>query len=436
MLRTLIISLFFLLFAACNKTESVKDTFPMPQWPVSLEAQAGWDTSLSREVLYDKMLGSLVGSAIGDAMGGPTEMWGRDYIQAQWGYVDTLDVLTREGSAEGPWEDNLPGGGTTDDTRWKYFVGNFMASKPAHRDSTQAKDFAKYLLDAYEAEIVQLKSTESFDPEPFDRQLRQMAWLQEWAGVAKPFMEGDAEKYAYALNRFYGGEMTCAGMLYAPAIGAFYPAMPLKAYKEGYRLGFFDIGYARDITALTSAHVAKAMQPGSKLNDILLVARDIDPNRYFNTRLVGRIAYRILADAKYINHESQKAMEETTKAVKLPKNWKYGEAYYRKVEKAYEMLDEKLQDIPFHAAEIYIINLTAILVAEGDFRKAIEFVVNYGRDNDTVGAVTGAILGAYWGYSKLPKDLVAQTIKTNSEVVGIDLEALAKKMADAAYSGK
>ncbi len=38
-----------------------------------------------RAFLYDRVLGSLVGSAIGDAMGAPTEMWSRDQIQAEYG---------------------------------------------------------------------------------------------------------------------------------------------------------------------------------------------------------------------------------------------------------------------------------------------------------------------------------------------------------------
>ena len=39
---------------------------------------------LSKEVLYDKILGALVGSAIGDAMGASTEMWHRKDIQEKY----------------------------------------------------------------------------------------------------------------------------------------------------------------------------------------------------------------------------------------------------------------------------------------------------------------------------------------------------------------
>ena len=94
-------------------------------------------SKLSKERLYDKVLGMLVGSAIGDAMGAPTEMWSRADIGINYGFVDDLDTLVREPSAEGPWEYNLPAGGTTDDTRWKKLVSEFLltqGSLPSDRD--------------------------------------------------------------------------------------------------------------------------------------------------------------------------------------------------------------------------------------------------------------------------------------------------------------
>ncbi|MPR33075.1 hypothetical protein GBK04_06815 [Cytophagaceae bacterium SJW1-29] len=61
------------------------------------------------------------------------------------------------------------------------------------------------------------------------------------------------------------------------------------------------------------------------------------------------------------------------------------------------------------------------------------FIINYGRDNDTVGAVAGAILGAYWGADRLPQaqsKLVREVCKNQ---LGIDLEKLAQQMTDKVY---
>ena len=97
---------------------------------------------------------------------------------------------------------------------------------------------------------------------------------------------------------------------------------------------------------------------------------------------------------------------------------------------AFARLDELKQDFPFHAGEIHLINLTALMVSQWNFRDALSFVINYGRDNDTVGAVTGAILGAYYGYDKLPPDLTQTVLSTNKNRLGIDLEDLARQLTD------
>lgn len=428
MLKSLPFIAILLTFWACS-TNQTETTFPSPDWQApSTKADLG----LTKEEYYDKILGLLVGSAIGDAMGAPTEMWHRNAIRPQVGYIDGFDVLLREGSAEGPWEDFMSAGGTTDDTRWKYLTGKFLIKNGG--DSLNAKKFAQYLTDSYLSEMEQLKKVETFDPEALEKQMMHMNWLQEWAKVAKPYSDGDIDKYAYALDRFYGGEMACGGMLYAPLIGGFYGNNPARAYLESYRLGFFDIGYARDITGLTGALVAKAMQKGVKFDEITHVCRDIDPLRYSNSRLIGRMAYKAYQDAKTIAYEAKsiQKIDESNPPIRL-KNFKRDAIYMVQLEKAYAMLDPKLQHIPFHAGEIHLINLAALEFSEGDFNKAIEFVVNYGRDNDTVAAVTGAILGAYHGFNKLPKDLREKVLKTNKDIVKIDLETLAKDLTEARF---
>lgn len=69
-----------------------------------------------------------------------------------------------------------------------------------------------------------------------------------------------------------------------------------------------------------------------------------------------------------------------------------------------------------------------LVFGKGDFQKTIEFIVNYGRDNDTVAAAVGMILGAKVGYSNLPKGLRDEVVKVSQEIMGIDLELLASEM--------
>ena len=384
---------------------------------------------MSRDSLYDRVLGSLVGSAIGDAMGAPTELWSRYSINVEYGFVQGLDDMVREPSPEGTWDVNLRAGGTTDDTRWKYLTGLYMLDEFStfyREKGPNPRHFAKHIIDQYEKEVDDLLETDTFDPRPIEERVRRMAWLQEWAVVAKPYVDREMDDYMDALHRFYGGEMVCAGLLYSPMFGLPYPGQPERAYNSAFQLSIFDLGYARDITALTAAMMAEAMNSNATQGSVLAVLSEVDPQNYLESRLVGRSSYRIWKDVRYMIGEAKALDAQGVSRGAAPESI----ADRASLKKAYELLDQRNQDYPFHAGEIHMINLAAILYADFDFQKAMEFVINYGRDNDTVGAVTGAILGGFHGYEKLPKDMKEQILKINKQKLGIDLEKLAADLTD------
>lgn len=395
-----IFTILLVLGFSCQNKTTINETFrPEPLKKLSLtEAE-----------LYDKILGQMVGSAIGDAMGAPTEMWSRGAIQLAYGDVKGLDSMIREPSPEGTWKYNLPAGGTTDDTRWKAFTYQYLTKSKGQE--LIPKEFMKALVDQYLLDLGNFKKIDSFDPEPFEENTRKVAWLQEWAKVAKPYTEANYLAYHDALSKFYGGEMVCAGLLYAPAVGVFYPEDPERAYNEMYNISLFDIGYARDISGLAAAMTAAGMKKDANTNDLLATLRNIDPQGFFKSRLVGRTSYRILQTALNINEEAKKLPLEQQR------------------QKAFEMLDGHLQDMPFHAGEIHLQVVTAMLFSDFDFTKTLTFLVNYGRDNDTTAAVAGGILGAFYGYEKLPVDMKTKVMKVGKEDLEIDMELLSQDLA-------
>ncbi len=383
---------------------------------------------ISDEVYYNKVLGMLIGSAIGDAMGAPTEMWSRKNIQLEYGFVTELDSMVRSPSAEGTWKYNLPAGGTTDDTRWKQLFIKYATEESW--PNLRAEKFANHILESYKSDIKTLTSTEGLKPGPYEENLMKMAWLQEWAMVADAYTKNNMTDYSDALSKFYGGEMTCAGMLYSPIIGACVPGDPLNAYQSGYQLSFFDNGYARDITALVAAMASQAFVANSDPSSIIKVVRTVDPKEYFKSRLVGRSAYRFYQIANSIVSESkQLTPADQIKNFKIPREWQPMDSLtYQQLAHAYTLLDKYNQDMPFHSAEIYLIAITAMMYSDYDFENTMQFIINYGRDNDTVAAVAGAILGAYWGADRLPQKHVKQILKVNKELLNIDLENLALLM--------
>jgi hypothetical protein len=414
-------------------------TLPLAGTGASAQGEA------DRAFLYDRVLGSLLGSAIGDAMGAPTEMWSRDQIQAEYGFVSDLHTAMRRPSPEGTWAMNVRAGATTDDTRWKalmvdYLTGTGPAVEAAGPDLA-AGDLARLLSARFSGEIDQLRSLSIDDPAPqlIDGVMR-LQWLQEWDRVARAHLTGDVDRYRDTVDQFYGGEMVCAGLLFAPTLGAYYPGDPEAAYLNTFAVDVYDLGYARDVSSVTAAMVAAAMVPDATPESILSVLADVDPHGYFETRLVGRLAWEMLREARGIVHAARKVEAEPSGAETPPLGSGAAEQVHpwaslsprerAQLEAAYLMLDARRQRMPFHAGEIHLVNLTALLYSEFDFPAALAFVVNWGRDNDTTAAVTGAILGAYRGAKKLPPEWVAQSLEKNRGL-GIDLEALADRLTTA-----
>ncbi len=393
---------------SCSQQDSENS---VPEFSTEVITSSG----LTEAALYDRVLGMLVGSALGDAMGAPTEMWSRDAIQLEYGFVEDLDSMVREASPEGIWKANLPAGGTTDDTRWKNLTVDYLLSQKS--ESLEPKDFASHIFKTYEGSLTKLKNTEGAEVEPFENALQEANWLSEWAKVAAPYRDANLGGYADSLSKFYGGEMVCAGLLYAPAIGAFYPGNPEKAYQEAYRISIFDLGYARDLSALASALTASGMTPNAT-KDSLLASLRLDPEGYFQSRLVGRTSHKLLKDALNIVREARK-LDSLPNRLSLDNP----ALIY-----AYTELDRRQQDMPFHAGEIYLQAITAMLFTDFDFQGTLTFLTNYGRDNDTTASLAGGILGAWVGYNKLPAADRERVIRVTLDELGIDLEQKAQQL--------
>lgn len=395
--------------------------------PIPAQANYGPDSlKISQKEYYDKVLGALVGSAIGDAMGASTEMWDRKDIRTKYGYITGLTAAVRERSPEGTWEHNLSPGATTDDTRWKYLMTQYIVKD---RSQLNAKKFAQFISKYYQSLVPGLSDTEILkNPDLLDKQMEKVDWVKEWARVTLAYQQGPNE-YQLALNRFYGGEMSCAGMLYTPMLGLI-TSNADSAYRIAYKHTLFDIGYAKDISALVSAMTNMALHT-QNMDSILNVHVFVDPFGYQDSRLVGRIPHNIAEAAEKevtLSKSMQKVVLQDTMDLQVPKGYPGNQMEWERQAYLYEYLGKHQKAIPFHAGEIWETVITALKFGEGDFNKTLQFVINYGRDNDTAGAVAGMILGTRNGFSGLPKDLREKSLQVNRDLMGIDLEVLAREI--------
>lgn len=423
-MRNLLFLFCFILIASCKK-ENASDGIKAP----TKKAYSSIPQTLSKEAQYDKVLGALVGSAIGDAMGASTEMWHRKDIQLKYGYIQGLTPAIREQSPEGTWGHNLNAGSTTDDTRWKFLMVKYISENNQNLNPTA---FAKFISSYYGNLTQELAEKEiSSDPDMLDVQIEKIDWIKEWARVAIAYQK-DNTSYQKAQNRFYGGEMSCAGQLYTPMFGLV-ASSPEDAYNIAYEHTLFDLGYAKDISALVAAMTQMALQT-QNMDSIINTATFVDPHGYQDSRLVGRISYATAdASIKSVLTIKEKVLIDSLNPkdaiiFKVPKGYQGTQKDWMRQEMAYQMLEKDEKAIAFHAGEIWQILITGLQFGDGDFTKTMQFIVNYGRDNDTVAAVAGMILGAKDGYKKLPQYLKEKVILVSREEIGIDLEALAKEM--------
>lgn len=411
----------FLLLSACTDAPESSVALPIPARSSGFGNAA---TPLTSDAYYDKILGALVGSAIGDAMGASTEMWHRSAIQKEYGYINGLTPAIRAKSPEGTWDHNLGAGATTDDTRWKYFMGQYFAKQ---RSNLSPAAFADFITDYYQTLTKELGSEQSQkSTDALDQQMEKINWIKEWARVSMAYQAGPDE-YNRVLHRFYGGEMSCAGMLYTPMFGLIEPS-PEAAYTTAYDHALFDLGYARDISGLVAAMTSTALFT-SDLDSVLQTIRYIDPFEYRNSRLIGRLAEGLAGSAHNMIEESSTIDTSDSSEVNVPTDFPGTRVEWMQLQGIYQGLEREEKAIPFHAGEIWQILYAGLEYGQGDFRKTLAFIVNAGRDNDTVAAVAGMILGAQLGYDQLPEDLKQQTLKVNKELLGIDLEALAQLVA-------
>ena len=81
-----------ILLLSCKETNESQQLIPEP-------------TAVKKEIStsplsYDQILGALVGSAIGDAMGASTEMWNREDIYKTYGYISGTLAYGRHGQID------------------------------------------------------------------------------------------------------------------------------------------------------------------------------------------------------------------------------------------------------------------------------------------------------------------------------------------------
>jgi ADP-ribosylglycohydrolase len=327
--------------------------------------------------LFRRIHGCIAGGAIGDAMGGATEMMHYSTIEQTFGEITGLVDYgaTRETARFSPGQ---PAGAFTDDSRLRHL---FCDAIVAHGGRIAPDDLA----DTFRSKLT--------------------GWY--FVPVVNTYyklMNGVRPRDAGRGNM--GSNSTA--MSIAP-VGIMNACDPWQAAQDAYALaGLVHEGYSRDAAAIIAAAVAAAFIPGldaRQVIDAALASVDRD------SELVRLVEQALdLASASGVYTEFRARFYDSM-LVDWPQT---------------DIVDGTLAPPGFYDTaeprETIPACLALFVLADGDPARAILHAANFGRDADTMGAIIGSVAGAFGGIQRIPNawvEQVAAANETNLETISL-----------------
>ncbi len=317
-------------------------------------------TALETTLLFDKIYGSLLASAVGDALGGPVEGWHYQRIVETYGVVDSLLPYDRPPDYHAHF--STAAGSVTDDTRLNQILCQAII---ASRGRPRRGDLVKAIADAYYATNDDLPR-----------------------GFLEEYLLGGLHGQDKLI---WGGQPTNGFIMANSPIGLICPCDPDAAFALSFELDFISEGYARYSAAMAAAAVAAAMQPGATVATIIEAALAAAQAH----RIEGPLSSRWHWHAHVFRPNEQLIEAAVEIAARQRDVFSLRAEYY-----------ERLQISPLgsEAGQTLAVALGMLTAADGDLPQALIGCVNYGRDNDSYAAVAGAIAGALHGVQAIPAD--------------------------------
>lgn len=299
--------------------------------------------------LYDRVLGCLIGGAIGDTLGRPVECW------------DYPDIVAQHGVLCNPfpeWESaalkEAFGEVGTDDTA----LGDILCHAYLKKGGRiSAEEYAQAWVD-------------EMDPKSF--------WYCQ-NNTYELLRAGLSPRSLGALNIVTG-----SGLMAVNPIGIFNAGDPQQAYLDAVELVSF---WQRDLSVLTgailAASMAAALQPGATVDSVMEATIGVAPAEPFVT---------------YNQRNPDNLRDAVIQAVEI------GRKYTDPLELRAEAYDKLLQYQALDPQETLVLTYAVFVAARGDTRMAIVGGANMGRDADTLGSLDGQLAGALNGASSLPQE--------------------------------
>jgi len=345
--------------------------------------------------------GMLMGSLIGDALGGPVEFLEREKSQRvlanahDWESSKLLDQPTLDELARtlnmqsyeylrpdtapyGPWSARAKAGTITDDSRHKIVLMRALRTMLAEkREQLTQQDLARALIE--------------FRPHPDREPSPELAALveegmREYRYAARWILGQRDREDALPVERLWAGVSNCSGQMALLPLAGLFAGDPERVYVETFRLDFLDAPIARDICSALNAGLAAALDPAlddspvERRWDAMLAALRIDPYRFGDVPFAGRQLDKWVSLSESI----------VERAAGRPST-------------IYRLLEQEGEPVYYWDAHFtLLVPLTMLMACRFDPLAAMHLALDFGHDSDSYAQVLGAMVGAAHGMDIFP----------------------------------
>ncbi|WP_327395168.1 ADP-ribosylglycohydrolase family protein [Streptomyces phaeochromogenes] len=356
-------------------------------------------TPTAPATLEERITRSLVGAAVGDALGGPVEGYSPEQIAERHG--------GRVHGIVGPWNGDdwrtarpiapyhKGDGHVTDDTLMTHALVRVYAKVRDHLDAYAVADHL----------VPDLMTTPRWIPEleaealPLHRIFLAEKWLvtRIHYGHVDPREAGT------------GNIVNCGAAMYMAPVGLVNAANPAGAYAEALDIaGAHQSSYGREAAGVFAAGVAAACSPGATPDSVVEACLSLAKDG-------TRAAIETVCDTASRYSDFESALVPLRQAV----------APYDTVGPDYRAPSlGARRPSRIHSIEELPVALAMLLISRGDYRHAVLGSVNYGRDCDSIATMSGALAGALG--AEIPPDWA----KTVAESSRLDLQAPATTLTE------
>ncbi len=349
---------------------------------------------MGRSVLGRKVRGALYGAAVGDALGSPAEGKEPGVVRERYGWItDYVEPWN------GPSEIGKGAGRFSDDTHMTMILSQIYIEADGDLDVFR---FAREIVPRI-ADETRWVPEHGREMPLIDRLFYPEKWLLMRLRLANcdPRQGG------------IGNMVNCGAAMYAAPVGIVHACDPHAAYRAAIEIfSAHQWSYGLEAAGVVAACVAEAFKPDATVDSIVDVG---------------------LACA---HDGTRAAIEAVTARARHFDDWREAIAPLRDAMRPFDGAAENIRDrgngtddwgpSRVRSIEELPIALGLLLVTGGEFEASVLAAANYGRDNDSIGGMVGAITGAMHGDQTIRPDWIARLNEANR----VDLDPLAADLAD------